>query len=252
MIFKSPGQEQIPLLRCLWKQAFGDTEEYLDAFFGTAFLPERSLCAFDGEVLTGMLFWFDVSCEERKMAYLYAVATAPEYRGRGVCRQLMSRTQELLRARGYAGAMLVPVTDALRQMYASFGYSDCTGISETFCAVGTVPAPLHRIDTAEYARLRRQLLPAGGVVQEKENLAFLQTFARFFAGEGFLLAADLSGEALSCIELLGNSRLAPEIVAALGKKQGSFRCPGNDRPFAMFLPLQDGAPVPTYFGLAFD
>ena len=97
MIFKSPGQEQIPLLRCLWKQAFGDTEEYLDAFFGTAFLPERSLCAFDGEVLTGMLFWFDVSCEERKMAYLYAVATAPEYRGRGVCRQLMTRTQELLR-----------------------------------------------------------------------------------------------------------------------------------------------------------
>lgn len=253
MIFKSPGQEQIPLLRCLWKQAFGDTEEYLDAFFGTAFLPERSLCAFDGEVLTGMLFWFDVSCEERKMAYLYAVATAPEYRGRGVCRQLMTRTQELLRARGYAGAMLVPVTDALRQMYASFGYSDCTGISETFCAAGTVPAPLHRIDTAEYARLRRQLLPAGGVVQEKENLALLETQVKFYRGADFLLAARHMEEgALFGTELLGNAAAAPGILLALGCPRGTFRTPGNKIPYAMFLPLEEGAQAPRYFGFSFD
>jgi hypothetical protein len=40
-------------------------------------------------------------------------------------------------------------------------------------------------------------------------------------------------------------------LAALGKEKGSFRCPGEEKPFAMYLPLAEGA-APSYFGLAFD
>ena len=41
-----------------------------------------------------------------------------------------------------------------------------------------------------------------------------------------------------------------EMVAALGKKEGSFRIAGK-QPFAMYHPLSD-TPAPDYFGIAFD
>lgn len=253
MTFDYPAPAQLPLLRRLWKIAFGDTDAYLDAFFDTAFSPLRCRCAWSGEALAGMLFWFDVSCRGQKMAYLYAVATHPEHRGKGVCRSLMADTHDHLTRQGYMGALLVPVTEALRAMYASFGYRDCTTVSETFCAAGNTPVPIHRIDREEYARVRRQLLTEGGVVQEEENLAFLETQAGFYKGVDFLLAAQPTEEGtLFGTELLGGAAAAPGILLSLGYPQGTFRTPGSRKPFAMFRPLAKGAAIPDYFGFAFD
>ena len=44
MIIKSPETRHIPQLRQLWKEAFGDTDDFLDVFFSVAFAPERSRC----------------------------------------------------------------------------------------------------------------------------------------------------------------------------------------------------------------
>lgn len=253
MTFEHPAPERLPLLRQLWKTAFGDTDEFLDAFFRTGFSPERSRCAVENDSLAGMLYWFDVRCGGQKMAYIYAVATHPGHRGKGVCRGLMTDTQALLQHQGYAGVLLVPQSEGLRKMYASFGYSDCTSVSETFCAAGAAPVPVHSIDREEYARLRRHWLPEGGVVQEGENLTFLETQAAFYSGTDFLLAAQSTPEgALFGTELLGNGGEAPGILRALGYSQGTFRTPGEKVPFAMFLPLIQDAQQPSYFGLAFD
>jgi len=253
MICKHPSQSNIPELRALWKRAFGDTEGFLDAFFQTAFSPERSLAAFFGEQLAGMLYWFDTELEGRKFAYIYAVATAPEFRGRGVCRELMGLTHALLADRGYAGALLVPQTEELRKMYAAFGYDDCGGIREWFCASGGKPVEIHGIEPSEYARLRRQLLPPGSVVQEGENLDFLQTQVRFYRGTDFLLAAQGTPEsALFGTELLGNTAAAPGILLSLGYPQGTFRSPGDQKRYAMLRPLAQDAPTPSYFGFSFD
>ena len=53
-------------------------------------------------------------------------------------------------------------------------------------------------------------------------------------------------------ELLGNHESAPGILKALGFSRGSFRMPGDGKPFAMFHPLKPELPAPTYFGFAFD
>lgn len=240
----------IPALRSLWKEAFGDTDAFLDSFFSAGFAPQRSHCVLADDALAAALYWFDCSLGGEKIAYIYAVATAAAHRGKGLCRALMDSTHAHLQALGYAGAVLVPGEAFLFEMYGKMGYQVCSHIAEFSCVSGA-PLPLREVSADEYAMLRRQLLSAGGVVQEKENLAFLQTQSRLYAGEGFVLAAAKQ-DALQVVELLGDCRLAPGIVAALGKTKGSFRCPGSDRPFAMFLPLQEGAPVPTYFGLAFD
>ena len=247
-----PATEHIPQLRALWTASFGDGDQFLDNFHATAFSPARCRCALvDGDVAAA-LYWFDVSCGDAPMAYVYAVATAPAYREQGFCHALMEDTHLLLKKLGYHGILLVPDGDALTKMYAGFGYTPCTSVKEFVCAPTGDPATMHRVDTAEYARIRRRLLPAGSVIQEGENLAFLATYAELYAGPGFLLAACQDGERLQGLELLGDPTAGPGILQTLGLTYGNFRTPGAGTPFAMFLPLREDAPVPVYFGLAFD
>lgn len=253
MTFDYPTPRQLQVLRSLWQQVFGDTEDFLDAFFSTAYSPLRCRCAIENGETVGVLYWLDVLCRDQKMAYLYAVATHPNHRGKGVCRRLMADTHALLKQQGYAGALLVPQEEGLRQMYASFGYREATTLCETFCAAGDTPASLHRIDREEYARLRRQYLPEGGAIQEGESLRFLETQTSFYRGPKFLLAArEVEENSLFGYELLGSTEAAPGILKALGCSQGTFRTPGTRIPFAMFLPLEENAKSPAYLGFAFD
>lgn len=252
MRIDAPTPSLVPQLRRLWKDAFGDGDAFLDKFFTTAYAPERCRCVTVEGQVAAALYWFDVTCTGGKMAYIYAVATAPAFREQGFCRALMGNTHSHLAALGYRGALLVPDGEALTRMYAGLGYRPCCGIREFVCSMGSEAAALRRIDAPEYARLRRKMIPQGGVIQENENLAFLETYAEFYAGLDFLLAAIRDEDKLLGLELLGNTDAAPGILAALGIAQGEFRTPGSQQPFAMFLALHPGAEAPTHFGLAFD
>ena len=243
---------QIPKLKALWQAAFGDDEAFIDGFFDTAYAPARCRCVTVGDAVAAALYWFDVTCEGQRMAYIYAVATAPEHRGKGLCRALMADTHAHLALRSYKGVLLVPEGDALRRMYAGFGYESCTTIREFVCAAGDTPAPMHRIDREEFARRRQSLAPAGTVLQEEENLRYLERQAAFYTGMGFLAAVHQEGEAVFCPEILGNPDMAPQLLRSLGASCGTFRCPGTGEDFAMFLPLCETALRPTHFAFAFD
>lgn len=240
-----PTLEQIPQLRLLWKEAFGDTDAFLDWFYRSAFSPQRCLCVTESGKVAAAAYWF--SCGE--YAYIYAVATAKAHRGRGLCHALMADIHAFLAQQGYDGCIVVPGEESLRRFYGGMGYEDFGGIKEFCCEAGT-PLPIRKISAEEFAAMRRQYLPEGGVIQENENLTFLSGWAEFFAGKDFLLAAVLEGDVLSGLELLGNADAAPDILAALGAKQGNFRVPGG-KPFAMCRPLRSKI-SPTYFGFAFD
>lgn len=253
MIIDAPGQSQIPELRSLWQEAFDDTEEVIDDFGRTAFHTDRCRCAVTDGKVAAALYWFDCLHMGRRIAYVYAVATAKAYRRQGIGHGLMEDTHRHLGELGYEGVILVPGSKELFLYYEGIGYRTCSTIREFSCDASVKEVSLRSIDKTEYASLRRQLLPQGGVVQENENLDFLQTQDRLYAGPGFLLAAEKEGDRLSVVELLGDETKAPEIVRALGCAQGTFRVPGEGKPFAMYRPLKESAlPAPTYFGLAFD
>lgn len=252
MTIDAPLPGQVSQLRALWQEAFGDTEEFLDAFFDTAFSPDRCRCVCTDGKVAAALYWFDCSHMGRPVAYLYAVATAKACRGQGLCRRLMEDTHAHLEKLGYVGAVLVPGSEDLFRLYGGLGYQVCGGISQLTCIPGDRGTTLHRVDRDVYARLRRELLPSGSVVQEGENLDLLLTQAALYAGPGFLLAARQEGQKLQGLELLGDTAAAPGILQALGCVSGTFRVPG-DTPFAMYHPLENtGLPAPAYFGLAFD
>jgi len=253
MIINAPALEQFPALRSLWKEAFGDTDEFLDIFFKTAFHPNRCRCISDNETVVAALYWFNCTFEDKPIAYVYAVATANAYRGQGLCRKLMENTHRHLSALGYIGVLLVPGNNELFEMYTKMGYTSCSTIREFQCKAGMEELQLCRISALEYAKLRKLLLPKGSILQENENLDFLQTQAQFYMGLGFLLAAYGEKDTLHGLELLGDVTAAPAITYSLGYEKGVFRTAGNSRPFAMYLPLNSNNHTsPNYFAFAFD
>lgn len=247
-----PVPAQGMALAALWQEAFGDSLEAIEGFFCTGFSPSRCRCVTVGGEIVAGLYWLDAQFQGRRYAYLYAVATKESHRGQGLFHQLMADTHQHLGQRSYAAVLLVPQREDLRGLYRSLGYRDCTACQEFTCAAGDAPAKLHRIDRDTYAAARRAMLPQGSVLQEGENIAYLETMAFFYQGANFLVAARQEGQTLYCPELLGDASAAPGIVNALRCASGIFRTPGEGRAFAMFLPLQEDAPQPSYLGFAFD
>lgn len=252
MIIDSPRETDLPGLRALWKQAFGDSDAFLDGFYSNGYSPQRCrLVRLEGHVAAAV-YWFDCACQGQPMAYLYAVATHRDYRGRGLCRSLLADTHRHLKELGYAGTLLVPHGLPLFAMYEKLGFSTICQVKKFDCAAGPEKAALRQISPAEYAALRRSYLPEGAVIQEGQMLVFLSGFSAFYAGDGWLLCATLEDGRLFGSELLGDPGAAPGILAALGATQGSFRTPGGDIPFAMYQPLCPQCPLPSYFGLPMD
>lgn len=262
-----PDTSHIVSLRTLWKEAFGDTDIFLDTFFRTAYSHERCRIMTIDDNVVAALYWFDCSynCEpnnnndNKRIAYIYAVATATSSRRQGLCHLLMMNTHEHLKKNGYDGALLVPADDKLFSFYNKMGYKVCCHIDELTVShicdnYKSQASIISEIDKDEFAIRRRTLLPKGSVIQENENLDFLETQARFFTGRDFLLTARAENDTLYGLELLGDTNMAPVIVNALGCSKGIFRIPGSGKPFAMYLCLNDnGNDVPPdYFAFAFD
>lgn len=253
MTIKNPQISQIPALRALWKEAFSDTDEFLDDFFKRAFHPKRCRCIFENNHAIAALYWFDCLHENKPVAYIYAVATAKSHRGLGFCRMLFDDTHNYLASRGYEGVLLVPGNDRLFTLYEKLGYKTCTTIKQLDCNASFEELPFYKIASSEYATLRKVLLPKGSVLQEKENLDFLQTQVKFYMGPGFLLAAYGEKDTLHGVELLGDITITPAITHSLGYEKGTFRTAGYGRPFAMYHALGESTLIPpSYFAFAFD
>lgn len=245
MIIRKPLQRDIPGLRALWKQAFGDTDGFLDCFFSVAFAPERALIATENDKILGALYWLDCLCGEKAFAYIYAVATDREHQGKGVCKALMAEMHTEMAQEG-KGTILVPVNENLRAFYRKFGYQDFGGMDEIICFAGDVPVEAEKLTAEQYAQKRKQLLPKGGVLQEGVFLPFLDAQTEFYGGEGWLLAMQKE----FAPEFLGERELLPGILKALGLLQAQVRLMGK-MPFAMCRGVEENS-KPRYFAFALD
>lgn len=252
MTINYPTDTQLPGLRKLWKEAFGDEDVFLDAFFETAFSPRRCRCITEKGAVVAALYWFEVNCCGQRFAYLYAVATAASHRGRGLFSALLADTKQVLTEAGFDGILLVPETEGLARMYEKFGFSVCSTNRRITAHAGESPAQLREVGATEFAWLRRQFLPSDGVLQEGADLAFLATQCHFWAGEGWLAVGQIYDGKLVCPEFLGDQRAIPAFLRALDVPCGQFRLPGGENPFAYLLPLHNGCMRPGYFAFALD
>lgn len=260
----------VPALKALWKGAFGDTDACIDAFFARLYRPETVLTAREGARVLAMACWLpETLCYEKRgwpAAYLYAVATDPSARGRGLCTLLLDFAAEFLAPRGVRALVLVPGEPSLRGFYARRGYRDYTTVDTWSVAAAAADGRVEPLSAPAYLELREDFLSDRAYLScPAPVLAYQRDLARQAGGDFYRV--ELNGaEALACAaveqgravlsELLtaGDPRPAAAFLAhTLGAKTALARAPGTKEPFAMarFLGAPPPCPAP-YFGIALD
>jgi len=120
--------EYIPELKIMWHKIFGDSESYLNSFFGKVYKDENTLVDIENGNVVSVLFMipykFIANGKETKIVYLYALATEPEYRGRKIMSKLIQKSLDICTKRGYALSVLIPADDSLFEYYRQFGYEE--------------------------------------------------------------------------------------------------------------------------------
>ena len=248
MIIDRPAPKDIPALRQLWKQAFGDGDPFLDGFFATGFSFDRCRCVCTDGSLAAALYWFDCSWQGKKVAYLYAVATDAAFQGKGLCRALMENTHRLLQAEGYAGAALVPGNKRLFSLYEKLGYHSFCPMQTVTVTAGEGTAKVNTLSGAAFETLRKERLPENGILQRGQTTAFLATFAGFYQAGDAIFCAGKDQDTLVFQEYLGDPSQLRGIIAAFRAEKGIVRLPGGENS-AMYLPLNEDPTLPGYLGI---
>ncbi len=110
--------------RALWMEVFGDSREDVDRFLIDVHRDENLLTHSEKGRVVAMLNIVELQTDYGPTAYLYAIATAAEWRGRGMASELIRRAIAIARERGYGAVMLIPVDEKLVEYYKHFGFGE--------------------------------------------------------------------------------------------------------------------------------
>lgn len=259
---RNPVPEEYGALRSLWQSVFGDGPDYIDRFFQSADPSACALTAWDGERLASMLYLLPsvftldgVSCDG---CYVYAVATDPDYRGRGIMTRLEGAACRLAAQDGAKCMALVPANAGLFPMYHKLGYRTrfYLGTSEVAPAVKPA-AKLSRCSRNDFLTLRRELLRGKACSFDLYPSGCEYRYHEFQSSGGEILLAEASGavgylagrregEVYRIAETSLTGRPLAEAAGVLRSRDGVRRvlvtgsC-GTLHPYGM-LKLLDGAP----------
>lgn len=259
---------EIPALKALWKEAFGDDDACIDLFFDTAYAPEGVFVVREDDAVQAMACYFPVTiCAQQRgwsAAYLYAVATDKGARGRGFCGRLLRHAEEFLAPRGVKALLLVPGAPSLREFYMRYGFSPFSTVCTREGAAIAVEAQAEEISPPEYLMLREEFLAARGYVSSPvPMLEFQARMAKLYGGallrlpQGGCACVAKDGDGRAVIyELLsaeGEASDASLAAQTVGASCYTARMPGESEPFAMvkWLTTKPELP-PIYLGIALD
>ena len=257
----------IPALKALWQEAFADTQQDIDAFFETLYPNAIGFCAEEeGEILS-MLFALPQTIikgeKQLKAAYLYAVATKKEARGRGYCKAVFACAEKELRKRYFEALLLSPASEELAEFYAKLGFLRQTGAKKTVLSCEAVKGQASEVGVQDYAGLRETLLwDIPHVRYDKAQLEYALSGGKYYclmAGYTMGCAAVKEGEngaqAVVCEMLPG-----ADALSALAEKRGTgsyevlsaLEDAGETWSMLKWLTKPDAAFEPVYMGFALE
>ena len=253
--YRDSDSEEIVLL---WQDAFGDgrksVEDFLNRFGENVLVYE-----FD-EKPVSMLTALPVEIDGKKGRYVYAVATAKEYRKRGFSSRLIDYLKEYILLKGESFLVLLPANGGL------FGFYEKIGFTELCCAQDIVTSyenandcEVEIIGAAEYLRLRDRFFGGKGYVKwDEEMLSYMKNiyggyFVRIKRDEKIIGCSFcyLKKDSVIAQELLGEDNALPKAICEyFGKSEisGVKACVNGSR-YAMIYPKEYGG---VYFGLGMN
>ena len=183
--------------RELWQLAFGDDGAYVDNFYQTYYKPERMLLLEEDGVVQSMTAWFDTQLvlpgEGRfRAAYLYAVATDPAARGRGLAGRLLAGADEYFRGLAIPAVTTVPAEPSLHNFFGANGFRECFTLLQEDLDPGELPAPAGAVR-------EKILADCPHIAYPEEALAY-QAGCCALSGGGLFAGETEDGPVCACAE----------------------------------------------------
>lgn len=189
-MFRIAEKQDRPGMIALWQEAFGDGQKQVEDFFQSFPNCLSYVAEEDGRILSMVHALPQIlrAEDDLQAAYVYAVATAKDARGRGLCTGLMSFAEDDLRRSGFACTALTPGEPSLFGFYEKLGYETVFFRSRTAFGGG------REVSAADYARLRKDHLPVAHMVYDVRTLEYARNIygLRFYETSGGCAAAGAS------------------------------------------------------------
>ena len=133
-------------MRAMWHEIFGDDYAEIDPFLIRHGDAVPMIHKEEGHVVS-MLYIVPLQMWDRRVAYIYAVATQPDHRGRGIASKLIAEAlQHIKESREFDMVALIPSSTESKRLYERLGFED-RGVPMEFPAsdylgTGSVPHDL--------------------------------------------------------------------------------------------------------------
>lgn len=269
--------DDLPRLRELWKLAFGDSDDYIESFERNLLQADGCVVAdIDGKVVSAMYIipgerLFPYRRNVLAAGYTYALATMPDYRGRGIGSAVYKAASDRVLETADA-AIVRPAGPELFPFYENAsGAKPLGGIREAALSADELRAHTAdqavRIPAGHYAGMREWFLSdmPHAVFPEELFDHLEETGTEFFMMENGAAAAETDHGICRILELL-TPRTDPMSAAAgvarwcraqeyVVRTPLFFDGPGSKAPFvlAKFRQMPD-YPIPDDFwwGFALD
>ena len=265
-------KEDTKALQELWTACFDGPPGYADFYYSRRFVPEDTLVwREEGGRPVSMMTLMRVRQGGQDGAYVYAVATLPAFRGRGLMTRLDQWAQEVIRQRGWSFSVLVPAEPALFPMYEKLGYRSCFPVwTKLVAAGGRKTVDFSSCPFEEFRELRKRFLYRipGAVLHPEEELRYIYDELHGFSGEilryeekdgACYVAFTVEEDGLLIREATGSDPVgvARALLARYGSKQALVRYHKPVRgfqksPFGMGRRLDKGKMQEGYMALMLD
>lgn len=255
-------------LKEIWRACFHDTDSYIDCFFDSLYVDGCATVADLGDGPVAMAMDLDgmtlknPNGDSFPCRYLFAVATLPPFRGKGLGKAVSQATNTNL---------VCPAEDTLFTYYEQLGFRNYFYVDEWETVRGEYAASASgkaaECSASEYADLREAMLKGRThLTLGKKTLAYQAKISHLLR----LCGGCASVERSFCGKLHVKELLVPEalksealaqISALYGGEAMTVRAPSNGgkhmRRFGQLRPLNDACFEPKpgdipYFGIAFD
>lgn len=173
--------EDIPQLKALWIEVFGDPTEFIDKFFEELYNPDRCLVYETDNRLVATLYLLDASIvvesRHHKIYYLYSVATHPAYSGKGIMSKMLDAAYAKTEADGRTALIAIPQDAYAYSFYKKRHFLDCSFYHQYRMNRSDLPSgdtiALKRLLTPEIlSQLRAQISEQCAVLWSHSQIAF--------------------------------------------------------------------------------